>query len=158
MPKIKKYYPDYAALYPNTPLTCDVLAALRESDQKMKYMEYDLKRERARKDETGAVIGLIPSREDSFERLLEADKQFAGSAPSPEQVFFGRMDRQSELTELHRCLALLDAGERELIEALFLDGLSEREYARVSGLPKTTVHKRKVRILRKLKNYSNFSA
>lgn len=147
MPKIKKYYPDYAALYPNTPLSRDVLKALRESDQKMKYMEYDLKRERPKKDKTGAVVGLIPSREDSYERLLEVDKQFAGSAPSPEQVFFANVD----IRVLHEALASLDPEDRALIDALFFDGLTEREYARQTGQTRGIVHHQKWRVLNKLK-------
>ena len=93
MPKIKKYYPDYGALYPDTPIHPDVLKVLRESDRKMKYMEYDLKCEKPLRDKTGAIVGLLPSREDSFERLMEADKQFAGSAPSPEGHICGQGQR-----------------------------------------------------------------
>lgn len=149
MPKIKKYYPDYDALYPDTLLPRDVLKALRESDQKMKYMEYDLKRERPKKDKTGAVIGLIPSREDSYERLMEVDKQFAGSAPSPEQVFF----EQEEIRGLREALAALEPEDRALIDALFFDGQTEREYAVVIGLSQTGVSWRKHKILDKLKNF-----
>ena len=149
MPKIKKYYPDYAALYPDTPLTGDMLKALRQSDRKMKYIEYDLKCEQPLRDESGAITGFLPSREDSYERLLEADKQFAGSAPSPEQVFFDR----EEIRELHACLALLNEEDRALIDALFFEGRSIREYAVTIGVPKTIVHRRKQVILIKLKNY-----
>lgn len=149
MPKIKKYYPDYAALYPDTPLPRDVLKELRKSDRKMKYMEYDLKCEQPLRDETGAVVGLLPSREDSYERLLEADKQFAGSAASPEDVFFADED----IRALHEALASLDPEDRALIEALFFDGRSEREYARQTGETRGVVHSHKRRILGKLKKY-----
>ena len=153
MPKIKKYYPDYAALYPDTPIHPKVIKALRESDQKMKYMEYDLKRERPKKDKIGVVVGLIPSREDSYERLLEADKQFAGSAPSPEDVF----SADEDIRALHEALASLDPEDRALIEALFFDGRSEREYARQIGKSRGAVCHHKRRILCALKISLGFS-
>ncbi|MDL2272966.1 sigma-70 family RNA polymerase sigma factor [Oscillospiraceae bacterium OttesenSCG-928-G22] len=149
MPKIKKYYPDYAALYPDTPIHPKVIKALRESDRKMKYMEYDLKCEQPLRNEAGAVVGLIPSREDSYERLLEIDKQFAGSAPSPEAIFFSG----EEIRELHEAIAALDEEDRALIEALFFDGCTEQKYAATIGLSQTGVCWRKHKILDKLKNY-----
>ncbi|MCP1109727.1 sigma-70 family RNA polymerase sigma factor [Ohessyouella blattaphilus] len=149
MPKIKKYYPDYAALYPDTPIHPKVIKALRESDRKMKYMEYDLKCEQPLRNEAGAVVGLIPSREDSYERLLEADKQFAGSAPSPEDVFFAG----EEIRELHKAVAALDAADRELIEALFFVGQTVQGYALQIGVSRYVVHRRRRRILGMLKKY-----
>lgn len=149
MPKIKKYEPDYAALYPDTPIHPDVLKALKQSDRKMKYMEYDLKCERTMRDEAGAIIGILPGREDSYERLLEADKQFVGSAPSPEQVFFER----EEIRELQEALAMLGEEDRELIIALYFDRRTEREYALTVGISQTGVSWRKRKILNKLKNF-----
>ena len=53
--------------------------------------------------------------------------------------------------KLHRCLALLDEPDRQLIQALYFEGLSEREYATEAGLHYMTVHNRKARLLRQLK-------
>ena len=56
------------------------------------------------------------------------------------------------LTEkLRDCLDMLSDGERELIQALFYDNLSERELSRKTGFHNMTIHNRKVRILKKLK-------
>ena len=53
--------------------------------------------------------------------------------------------------ELHRCLALLDEPDRLLIQALYFEGLSEREYSKKTGMHHMTIHSRKVAILRALK-------
>ena len=53
--------------------------------------------------------------------------------------------------KLHRCLALLDEPDRQLIQALYFENLSEREYATKAELHYMTVHNRKTRLLRQLK-------
>ena len=53
--------------------------------------------------------------------------------------------------ELRRCLALLDEPDRQLIHALYFEGLSEREYAKRVGVPQRTINDRRHRALRKLK-------
>ena len=57
-----------------------------KGQRKEKYFTYDLKQEHTRVDkETGEMI-VVPSREDSYERLLEAEKQFAEEAEDVEDV------------------------------------------------------------------------
>ena len=53
--------------------------------------------------------------------------------------------------KLHRCLEMLPDGERDLIQALYFDGLTEREYAIRIGVSQNTVNKRRHRILARLK-------
>lgn len=55
--------------------------------------------------------------------------------------------------KLHQCLKLLSKSEQELIHALYFDGKSEHQLFRETGIPQKTIHNRKVRILRKLKNF-----
>lgn len=50
------------------------------------------------------------------------------------------------------CLSLLSEDEQELIHKLFYEKMSEREYAAEKGIYHNAVHKKKVRILEKLKN------
>ena len=52
--------------------------------------------------------------------------------------------------KLHRCIDQLPREDRALIQALFFDGLSEREYATDIGLSQKGINKRKRRILCKL--------
>ncbi len=53
--------------------------------------------------------------------------------------------------KLHYCLALLDEPDRQLIHALYFEGLSERKYAKRVEIPQQTISDRKRRILARLK-------
>ena len=55
--------------------------------------------------------------------------------------------------ELHRWLALLDKPDRQLIQALYFEGLSERKYAKRVGIPQQTISDRKRRVLSRLKKF-----
>jgi RNA polymerase sigma factor (sigma-70 family) len=59
------------------------------------------------------------------------------------------------LALMRECLDALTSGERELVDALFFsnggDGMSEREYAKSSGIPQKTISDRKRRTLAKLR-------
>jgi RNA polymerase sigma factor (sigma-70 family) len=148
MSKKIKFRPDYSALYPDLDIPADVLAFLKKSDRQMEYQERDLKRDRVGRAADGTKIRL-PEREDSLERLLECDWQFPDVAPSPEETMLA----QEELDALRCGVASLDENERALVQALFYDGLTEREYAAVVGISQKNVNKKKQRILAKLKKY-----
>ena len=80
----------------------------------------------------------------------------AETAPSAEEMALER-ERAQELAErkqilLLAMLALSDA-DRELITALFFDGVSTREYGRRIGVTQRAVIKRRDRILRDLKKF-----
>ncbi len=53
--------------------------------------------------------------------------------------------------KLNHCLAMLSETERELINALYFEGLTERQFAKQTGKHYMTIHNRKVRVLLKLK-------
>lgn len=53
--------------------------------------------------------------------------------------------------KLHHCLAQLPQSDRKLIQALYFEGLSERQLAQRSGIHHMTIHSRKASILRRLK-------
>ncbi len=53
--------------------------------------------------------------------------------------------------KLHRCLDQLSKDEQELIFTLFFQNKSEHQMAAESGIPRMTIHDRKVKILRTLK-------
>ena len=58
-----------------------------------------------------------------------------------------------EKEELHKAIQKLTKEERSFIKALFFDGYSEREYAKKTGVYHNAIHKKKLRILKKLKNF-----
>ena len=122
---------------------------------KMEHMERGMKRDRVLRDETGAIVRdengrpiILPEREVSLDKLIAEDWEFLSPALSPEEIVM----KQLEIEVLHRCLDLLDSDERKLINALFFDGMSEREYSSKTGMPQKTINYRKHRVLRKLKN------
>lgn len=54
--------------------------------------------------------------------------------------------------KLRKCMLTLTIQELELVDGLFFQELSERQFAFRTKTPLMTIHNRKVRILRKLKN------
>lgn len=52
--------------------------------------------------------------------------------------------------KLRRCIALLPEEDRKLIQAIYYDGLSEREVAKRDGIPRMTIKYRLGQIVRKL--------
>lgn len=75
-----------------------------------------------------------------------ADILIDTAEPVDEQVI-----RKVMTDKLIAMLSLLSEDEQELIRKLFYEGLTEREYAAEKGIYHNAVHKKKVRILEKLK-------
>jgi hypothetical protein len=124
------------------------------AERKLEYMELDLKRDRvfqdadgkAVRDENGQPI-VLPEREVSLEKLIDEDWDYPSAEALPEDEVAGRL----EIKDLRRYLGLLTNSERELVAALFFEGLTEREYAKQLGISKTALHARKIKVLDKLK-------
>lgn len=129
-------------------VTDEVYDAYMKGDRKMRYFESDLKAERFLLDKEGQIRQIIPSREDSLDRLMDDNaEQFADQQESVEDVVF----RRFSIERLYDALKLLTEKERSLINALFFDDMTEREVARVLGISQPAVHKQKNKILKKLK-------
>lgn len=94
--------PDFRKMYPGA--SEEVIAVLRTTERKMLYQEYDLKTEQTVIDEENQTVIVIPSREDSYERLMEASVQFAGEAPSTEEQVLRRIETE----QLHFVQAVKD--------------------------------------------------
>lgn len=61
------------------------------------------------------------------------------------------VEKNLMLDKLNNCLSLLSDEEKELIQMIFFEELTEREIAKKQGVSQVAVHKRKQRILNKLK-------
>ena len=143
--------PNFRAMYPEA--SEEVIAVLRVTERKMQYQEYDLKVEQTVVDQENQTVMIIPSREDSYERLLELNGQFREETASVEDQAI----RNLQSDQLHTALSLLSDDERILIEQLYFEGRTEREIADERGIFHNAVHKQKNRILNKLKkNLENF--
>ena len=126
----------------------EVIEVLRETERKMQYQEYDLKAEQTIIDQNAQQIKTIPSREDSYERLIELDIQFLDDGEKVEDQVIQKI--QCEM--LHKALSFLSEEEEKLIRLLFFEERTEREVAEAMGIYRNAVHKQKKRILHKLKN------
>ena len=129
-------------------VTDEVYRAYMQGDRKMRYFENDLKTERFVLGKEGQVVQIIPSREDSLDRLVDENaQQFSGEQESVESVVLHKL----EVDRLHTALSLLTPEERALIQALFFDERKESELAMELGISQPAVYKRKMKVLKKLK-------
>ena len=129
-------------------VTKEVYRAYMRGDRKIRYFENDLKTERFVLGKDGQVIQIIPSREDSLDRLVDENaQQFPDEQESVESVVLNKL----EVDRLHTALSLLTPEERALIQALFFEERSESELAAALGISQPAVYKRKMKILKKLK-------
>lgn len=129
-------------------VTDEVYDAYMKGDRKMRYFESDLKAERFLLDENGQIKQIIPSREDSLDRLMDDNaEQFANRNESVEDMVLRRIS----IERLYKELEKLTEKERKLIEALFFEEMTEREVALSLGISQPAVHKQKNKILKKLK-------
>lgn len=118
-----------------------------KGQRKEKYFTQDLKHEHIRVNQKTGEPMVIPSREDSYERLIETEKQFvANDEPIEETVMTTIM-----LENLKVALKKLDKEEKVLIQALFYQQVSEVELAKKLGIARTTLQSKKYKILEKLK-------
>jgi len=125
----------------------EVYLTYYRSKRRDRYFERDIKTETAVRDKDGNVISYRPAKEDSLDRRMEAGEQFAAVQTSVEDTVL--CDLMAE--ELHEALDKLPESERELMDALYFQGLTEREYTATSGIPQKTINDRKNKILTKLK-------
>ena len=73
-------------------VTDEVYDAYMKGDRKMRYFESDLKTERFLMDENGQIRQVIPSREDSLDRLMDDNaEQFADRHESVEDMVLRRI-------------------------------------------------------------------
>lgn len=126
----------------------ELYEAYYKGQRKDKYFTHDLKEEHMRVDKETGQITIIPGREDSYERLLETEKQFAEDAEDVMETAI----RAVMLEKLNEALHTLTEDEKAIIHALFYQEISEVELAKQLGIARTTLQSRKYKILEKLKN------
>lgn len=138
--------PDFLKIYPEASEA--VIEVLRETERKMQYQEYDLKAEQTVIDQESQQVTFLPSREDSYERLVGQEVQFLDDGEKVEDQVIRKIQHEM----LHKAISLLSDEEEKLIQLLFFEEHTEREVAELMGIYHNAVHKQKKRILKKLKN------
>ncbi|MCM1046786.1 MAG: hypothetical protein NC417_14880 [Candidatus Gastranaerophilales bacterium] len=76
------------------------------------------------------------------------------ASPSAEDTVLANADMQTKsdwISRLTEALSKLDAPERDLIQALFFDGISAREYARQLNVRLNTIQHRRDQLIKKLR-------
>ena len=139
----KKYY-----LYINgkaVPVSEQVFQTYHHYGRKEEYFTYDLKTEKFSCDQEAQTAHFTPSREDSYERLLAANHQFASAGSSPEEEAVSSL----WLADLMRGLS---PEERDIITQLYILDKSERQACAALRLARTTFQRRKEALLEKLRN------
>ena len=126
----------------------ELYEAYYKGRRKERYFTHDLKQEHTKVDKETGRITVIPSREDSYERLLATEKQFAEETEDIEDAAI----RAVMLEKLNEALHTLTDEETAIIHALFYQEISEVELAKQLGIARTTLQSRKYKILEKLKN------
>lgn len=129
-------------------VTNEVYTAYVKGQRKMDYFEKDLKTERVIKGKNGRVKKIVPSREDSLDRLIDDNSiQFSDDSKSVECEV--QVNIYTE--KLHIALQQLTAEELEIITKAFFEHMTEREIAKLLRISQVAVNRRKHRILEKLK-------
>ena len=118
----------------------EIYVVYTKAERKIKYIEVELKTERTLLNDDGTIKEVIPSREDSLDRLIEdCDRQFADYSVDVEDEALNSILHQ----ELHKALLSLSEDEYDLIYSLYFEKQTEREYAKKLGIYHNAVHARK---------------
>ena len=135
-------------LYERGEISREVYEYMKQSNRKMHYQAYDLKTERIAVE--GEKVIVTPSREDSYDRLLEAGKEFSTGESIEDMVIKALL-----LDQLRDAIERLEPGEKRLIREIYYsrdgDGKTEREAAESLGIPSGTIQRHKKKILAKIK-------
>lgn len=145
MAKKEKYYVGLNGQ--NFEVSREVYEVYYKGQRKERYFAEDLKRGQKRINPKTGETMVIPSREDSYERLLDTEKQFVSDAESVEELVMHSI----MVERLDHALKKLTKEELAIIYALFYQEISELELAKQLGISRTTLQSRKYKILEKLK-------
>ena len=125
------------------PVSEEVYRVYKHFERKEEYFTYDLKAEKFSRK----TASFLPSREDSYERLLEANQQFVIQEVSV-QV---QVEKLLDAEMVKKALSFLNPEERELINLLFYQEKTEQEVGILLHISQQAVNKRKQAVLIKLR-------
>jgi len=129
------------------PVSEEVYREYYRAEDKERYFMGRLKKGHTKVNPDTQEVCYIPSRELSYEQLVEQDWQFAAPGDSVED----RAVRVELLEKLQAALHSLSAEEMALLEELFYREKTEREVAGLYAVSQNTIHYRKNRLLDKLR-------
>lgn len=130
------------------PVSEQVYRAYWHYTEKETYFTGRLKGETFVCDQETQTAAFIPSREDSLDRLLEIDQQFAAEQQTTEEQAIASV-------WLQELMQGLSDEERQIIYQLYVLDRTEREAYAALRLARTTFQSRKYALLEKLRNLLN---
>ncbi|MBR6647186.1 MAG: sigma-70 family RNA polymerase sigma factor [Clostridia bacterium] len=89
----------------------------------------------------------------SYDALDSGENQGAEIVADNSEPFEEKVLRNLMIDKLPEAFSVLSDNEKKLIEQIYFEHFSERELAEVYGVSNIAIHKRKKRILQKLKNF-----
>ena len=125
------------------PVSEEIYRAYKHFERKEEYFTYDLKAEKFSKK----TVSFLPSREDSYERLLEANQQFVIQEVSVQ----AQVEKLLDVEIVRKALSFLNPEEKELINLLFYQEKTEQEVGILLHISQQAENKRKQAVLIKLR-------
>lgn len=119
-----------------------------EVSEEMYKSYYKERRRQKYIDERSKANGDVSYDALDTDELLGVETLEDKNADVEEQVLW-----KMTVEELRTAVNRLTAEEKELVVALYADGLTEREYAKRKGVYHNAIHKRKIKVLAKLKAF-----
>ena len=98
----------------------------------------------ANETQFSALLGGEDGAYENFHEFIDYDSD-------PSELLFKAM----MIEKLYSAFEHLEKAELELIDALFFQEMTEREYAKKMGVYQSAINKRKLRILEKIKKFLN---
>ena len=130
------------------PVSEQVFKEYQHYERKERYFLADLKVEGFDSDQKTQTAVFTPSREDSYDRLLEQDQQFTSSdSESVEDAAI----KAILIEQLYHALNTLSRDELTLIYEVFFLHHTMRQISKKMNVSVGTVSKRKMAVLRKLR-------
>ena len=127
-----------------------IFADFQRFEKKERYYTKGLKLEKFLYDPKKKIAVFIPPRESSLEQMLEQGYEFEDSSLD---TMDEKLIREDFLQMLDEALLSLTDEEWMLVQELYYLGKTEREAGESLKIPKSTIHRRKLAILQKLRNF-----
>jgi len=128
-------------------VTREVYEVYYKAERKERHFMYEMKAGRSRMDKVTGEKIILPGIEDSYDRLVEANLQFADQMYDlEEEVILSLL-----IEKLNNALELLSVEEMEIVRQLYYEENNEVRLSEKLGMPRRTLRDKKKRILEKLR-------
>lgn len=128
----------------------EVMIGVEVPPERVKHYEVEKRRRRyvhSVMSELDISITSLDVITDSENEAVNGEQALPSLSINPEEELIEKIERE----ELHKAIGKLEKEEQTLIQALFFEGYSEREWMRITGIPQRTINDKKRKIIEKLK-------